>query len=143
MTIKRRLDWDGCYNARGLGGLRTSDGQTTRWGAVVRADAPDGLTPAGWSALEAHGIRTIIDLRNDDDRQGAAAPGVAGLATVHVPLDNRADTEFWEQWGHFDGTPLFLQPFLERMPDDQELAAVRARLLGPRSPGPGLGPKAR
>jgi protein-tyrosine phosphatase len=31
------LDWEGCYNVRDLGGLRTADGRETRWGAVVRS----------------------------------------------------------------------------------------------------------
>lgn len=67
----RHLSWDGCFNARDLGGLPAGSG-ATRWGAVVRADALDGLTSAGWAALAAHGVRTIIDLRNDDER---ARPG--------------------------------------------------------------------
>ena len=116
---ERHLDWDGCCNARDLGGLRTVDGRETRRGAAVRADAPDRLTPAGWSALRAHGIRTIVDLRNDEERPASAEPGAAGLGTVHVPLDDAADTEFWERcWAEgLDGTPLYYRPFLERKPE--------------------------
>ena len=60
---KRILNWDGCTNARDLGGLHTLDGRQTRWQAVVRSDTPSRLTAAGWSALYAYGIRTIITLR--------------------------------------------------------------------------------
>jgi protein-tyrosine phosphatase len=49
----RHLDWDGCFNARDLGGLATVDGGQTRRGAVVRADAVDGLSASGWAALAA------------------------------------------------------------------------------------------
>src|SRR5947208_3342116 len=56
VTADRNLDWQGCFNARDLGGLRTDDGRTTRRGAVVRAESLDRLTAAGWSALQAHGI---------------------------------------------------------------------------------------
>jgi hypothetical protein len=28
----------------------------------------DRLSPEGWDALRAYGVRTIIDLRNDDER---------------------------------------------------------------------------
>lgn len=49
-------------------------GRETRWGAVVRADALDRLTATGWSALKAYGVRTIIDLRNDDERGPDVAP---------------------------------------------------------------------
>jgi hypothetical protein len=69
MTPDRHLDWDGCFNVRDLGGLRTADSRTTRWGAVVRSDMPDRLSAAGWSALTAYGIRTIVELRNHHERQ--------------------------------------------------------------------------
>ena len=81
----RYLTWDGCFNARDLGGLPTTDGGTTRWSAVVRSDHLDHLTAAGWAALEAHGIRTIIDLRNDEERPADSAPRAAGITTVHGP----------------------------------------------------------
>ena len=59
----RRLLWDGCLNARDLGGYRTADGRETAWGVVIRADSLARLTPEGCAALEAYGIRTIVDLR--------------------------------------------------------------------------------
>jgi hypothetical protein len=58
VTVDRQLNWDGCFNVRELGGFRAADGRETRWGAVVRSDSPERLTVAGWSALQAHGIRT-------------------------------------------------------------------------------------
>ena len=60
---KRVLAWDGCNNVRDLGGLSTGDGHKTRWRAIVRSDTPARLSEAGWSALYAYGIRTIITLR--------------------------------------------------------------------------------
>jgi protein-tyrosine phosphatase len=87
----------------------------------VRADDLTRLTEAGWSALQAHGIRTIVDLRNDHEVH--AAPDLerrpAGPASVHVPLDDVADTEFWEHCRRddLDGSPLYYRPFLERKPE--------------------------
>jgi protein-tyrosine phosphatase len=114
----RRLNWEGCANVRDLGGLRTEDGRETVWGAVVRGDTPDNLTPAGWDALIAHGVRTIVDLRNDDERT-ADAVRPAEIATVHVPLDGVEDTEFWAEWGTGPqfGTPLYYRPHLDRFPE--------------------------
>ena len=114
----RNLTWEGCFNVRDLGGLSTIEGRRTRWGAVVRADSLDRLSAAGWSALKAHGIRTIVDLRNDEELGSDAAPRPDGLTTVHVPLDDIADTEFWRYlWDNeLDGTPLLHRPFLERKP---------------------------
>jgi protein-tyrosine phosphatase len=128
VSVDRHLDWDGCFNVRDLGGIRTGDGRETRWGAVARSDTPDRLTAAGWSALRAHGIRTIVDLRNDDERQADAGSRPAGLTTVHVPLDDTADTEFWTYCrdNGLDGTPLYYLPFLEREGKARQCAAAVA-----------------
>ena len=116
---KRDLDWDGCYNVRDLGGLATADGRRTRTGAIVRADDLARLTRAGWAALEAHGVRTIVDLRNDGELGLDAAPRPARLTTVRVPLDDVDDQEFWERcWANdLDGSPLYYGPFLDRKPE--------------------------
>jgi protein-tyrosine phosphatase len=123
----RHLDWEGCFNARDLGGLPTRDGGLTRWGAVVRCDAPSGLTAAGWTALVAHGVRTVVDLRNEDELGDDAAPRPGELATLHVPLDGKQDREFWDAWdcGPQFGTPLYYLPHLERMPE-RSVAALTA-----------------
>src|SRR3954453_22259393 len=89
----RHLDWDGCRNVRDLGGLPTADGRVTRVGALVRADALDRLTTAGWAALWGHGVRTVVDLRNADELRPDGAPRHADLATLHVPLDGVEDTQ--------------------------------------------------
>jgi protein tyrosine/serine phosphatase len=118
MTNDRHLNWDGCANVRDLGGLRTAHGRTTRRGAIVRADALDRLSAGGWAALEAHGVRTVIDLRNHDEIGADAAPRPAGLTTVHLPLDGVEDTEFWKHWhGRPEfGTPIYYRPFLDHFP---------------------------
>jgi len=65
-THERILDWEGCLNARDVGGLRVP-GSVTRRAALVRSDVLCGLTDAGISALTAHGVRTIIDVRAADE----------------------------------------------------------------------------
>jgi protein-tyrosine phosphatase len=115
----RQLDWEGCFNVRDLGGLPAADGRTTRRGAVIRSDSLGGLTATGWSALWAHGVRTVIDLRNDDERRSDRAKRPAGLTTLHLPLDGIDDSEFWDRWasGPEFGTPLYYEPHLERFPE--------------------------
>ncbi|HEY7619754.1 MAG TPA: tyrosine-protein phosphatase [Solirubrobacteraceae bacterium] len=125
----RHLDWDGCFNVRDLGGLRAADGRQTRWGAVVRADAVDRLTADGWAALYAHGVRTVIDLRNDDELAPDIAPRPRDVKTLHVPLDGVEDTEFWDHWKN-QAPPLYYGPFLRRFPGraaDVVGAVARAR----------------
>jgi protein-tyrosine phosphatase len=113
------LDWEGCFNVRDLGGLPTVDGRRTRRGAVVRADALDRLTINGWAALADHGVRTVIDLRNDRERRPDAAPRPPEVATIHIPLDGIEDREFWRAWdsGPQFGTPLYYRPHLNRFPE--------------------------
>ena len=108
-------------NARDLGGLPTVDGRETRRRALVRADTLDGLTPTGWAALRDHGVRTIVDLRNGDERASAAEP--EGIDVVHIELDSLdEDEEFWADWMHGPqfATPLYYAPFLERFPHRME-----------------------
>jgi protein-tyrosine phosphatase len=121
------LDWEGCFNVRDLGGLDASGGRKTRWGAVVRADSVEQLTAAGWAALSHHGVRTVIDLRNDDERAQDVAPRPSGVTTIHVPLDGADDREFWDVWdsGPQFGTPLYYRPHLDRLPE-RSVAVVEA-----------------
>jgi protein-tyrosine phosphatase len=128
--VDRTLDLPGCHNARDLGGLPAGGGARTRRGALVRSDALDQLTAAGWDALVAHGVRTVVDLRNDDERGPDAAPRPAEITTLHVPLDVSEDREFWDVWEHGPqfGTPLYYRPHLERFPErNAQVVAAIAR----------------
>jgi protein-tyrosine phosphatase len=115
----RHLDWDGCFNARDLGGIPLAGGGETRWGAVVRSDCLDGLSAAGWSALQAHGVRTVIDLRNEDERHLDRSRRPDEVETVHLPLDAIDESDFWDDWMHGPqfATPLYYPAHLERFPD--------------------------
>jgi len=81
----RDLVWDGCLNVRDLGGLPTRNGGETRYGAVVRADSVRQLSDEGWQALVDHGVRTVIDLRGDDERVDDPPAG-SGVEVVHIPF---------------------------------------------------------
>ena len=107
--------------------MPVAGGGATRFGRVIRSDAVDGLTAAGWEALVAYGIRTVVDLRNDDELGDDRAPRPSVIATVHVPLDGSDDREFWDVWGTGPqfGTPLYWRPHLERMPE-RSAAALEA-----------------
>lgn len=118
---KRVLVWDGCNNVRDLGGLSTCDGRVTRWGAVVRSDSPARLTAAGWSALYAYGIRTIITLRTYGMTEDELnfTPRYPDLVTVQVAIEDITDMEFLQQWAASNlwGTPLYFKDALRRWPE--------------------------
>ncbi len=132
MNVDRGLDWDGCRNIRDLGGLSAADGRKTRWGAVVRSANADRLTPTGWAALLAHGVRTVVDLREPEERK-PMPPRPAGVTTVNVPLDDTADTELWDylREQELDGTSLYFPVFLEHKPERCAQAITAVARAGP------------
>lgn len=72
-----------------------------RPGAVVRMEAPRRLSEAGWAAAWAHGVRTVVDLRDAGERVPDRAPRPAGITTVQVPQDP-VGTPFYEHWTRID-----------------------------------------
>lgn len=78
------IDLGGARNARGVGGLRTTDGGRIRSGVVYRsALLPD--TDALRAAAQALNVRTVLDLRGDTE--AASRPDrVTGARVVRLPL---------------------------------------------------------
>ena len=121
MTTNRILNWQGCNNVRDLGGLETSNGSKTRWGAIVRGDQPAKLTAEGWSALYEHGIRTIVSLRThgfDEKDHPIVVPPYPEITVVSVEIEDVTNKEFVEKWATSDlwGTPLYFTDALTLWP---------------------------
>jgi protein-tyrosine phosphatase len=93
----RELAWDGCLNVRDLGGHRTADGRATAYGSIVRADSIRQLSEAGWQALVDYGIRTVVDLRGDYERQ-EDPPAELPVEVVHAPFMEASEAE-WREIG--------------------------------------------
>jgi protein-tyrosine phosphatase len=94
MSVHRReLAWDGCLNVRDLGGHRIGDGRETRYGAVVRADSVRQLTEAGWQTAVEYGIRTVIDLRGDEELE-TDPPAELPVDVLHVPFMEENEAAF-------------------------------------------------
>lgn len=62
-----RIAAEGTFNVRDLGGLKTLPGRKVKRGLFFRSDDLSTLTRRGKAALEAHGIRTIVDFRGDEE----------------------------------------------------------------------------
>jgi hypothetical protein len=87
----RRHDFEGSFNFRDLGGWRTDDGASVRWGRLFRADSVNLMTDADvLRARDQLRIRTVVDLRNDEE---IAVGGIGTLAAAavrhHAPLSSR------------------------------------------------------
>lgn len=64
---------DGLSNFRDFGGHATADGRRVVSGRLYRSANPASLTPAGMTQLDRLGVRTVIDLRGQDERAKALA----------------------------------------------------------------------
>ncbi len=64
MTTSRLIPFREVLNFRDLGGYRTSDGRTTRWGRLFRSDVGQPLSPEDRELLRSLGIATVVDLRS-------------------------------------------------------------------------------
>jgi protein-tyrosine phosphatase len=90
MTL-RRHEFEGSFNFRDLGGWRTNDGARVRWGRLFRADSVHLMSDADvLRARDQLRIRTVVDLRNDEE---IAIGGIGTLADAahrhHAPLSSR------------------------------------------------------
>ena len=138
--MTRALGWEGCGNARDLGGLRLRRGGRTRTGVVVRCDSLTRLTEAGRGQAVRYGVRRAVDLRADDEKiAGERWP--EGVQVVSNPiLPGSPQDPLWPEFGAvFDAAPgpehglrdVYLA-FLERWPG--EFAAAVAAVAEP-APG--------
>jgi protein tyrosine/serine phosphatase len=84
----------GTTNLRDLGGYPSTDGGTVRWRTLLRSDALHRLDDSGRAALAGLGLRTVIDLRTDEEimatSSGLDGTGDTGVRTYHVPLFDAA-----------------------------------------------------
>ncbi|HET9808133.1 MAG TPA: tyrosine-protein phosphatase [Candidatus Limnocylindria bacterium] len=92
----RALAWDACLNVRDLGGLTTVDGRRVRRAALVRSDQLCRLSDGGRTALLAHGVRTVIDLRTPAEVERDPDPiwHEHGVAYVLIPQQSE---QLWRE----------------------------------------------
>lgn len=96
---RRILNCPSLLNARDLGGYPTSDGATTRWRSLLRADDPVQLTSAGLEALRDFGLETVIDLRWPEEVAANPNPLPPHFRFRHISLL----THSAEDWGRLSG----------------------------------------
>ncbi len=72
-------------NFRDLGGIAARDGRVLRSGIVYRSGVLDTLDDAEIAELAALGIRTVVDLRSDEEVESRPNRLPEGVATVRAP----------------------------------------------------------
>lgn len=93
---ERRLPLEGADNFRDLGGLPAADGKRIRWGQFYRADKLTELTAADLAYLGSLDLRSVVDLRSEQEI--AEAPDVLPKGAngqpveyIHLPIYNEAE----------------------------------------------------
>ena len=88
--LDRSIAFQLVFNVRDLGGLPTVDGGTVRRGQVFRADGVHRLQGDDLAAARALGLKTVIDLRTDDEvGRGRFPHEEYPVAWHHLPVIRR------------------------------------------------------
>ena len=84
----RHHPFEGCFNFRDIGGYRSRDGRTVRWGRYYRAGRQDRMTSKDLDKARSLGIATQIDLRRPDETadQGKGPLPDMGAEYHNIPV---------------------------------------------------------
>jgi protein-tyrosine phosphatase len=80
---ERLVRFDTCFNFRDLGGYETDDGRRVRWRTLYRADTLHRLDGEDIDLLLGLGLRSIIDLRSQHERDDHGRFRHDGAIRVH------------------------------------------------------------
>jgi protein-tyrosine phosphatase len=88
--VSRHIEFERLHNFRDVGGYRTADGRTIRWGRLYRSDSLGKLRDADWERFLTLGVRTVIDLRYPDEIAGSGrVPDADGLVYHNLSVEHR------------------------------------------------------
>lgn len=142
--VERVLALEGACNFRDLGGYVGHGGQPLRWRRLFRADSLHQLTAGDLDALGGFGLRTVIDLRSNDEvaARGRIDWPTGDLAWHHLPMmDVLPPREEFQQWvspdvvaeqymGILDRGRSAVTSALERLADEDAYPAVYHCMAG-------------
>jgi protein-tyrosine phosphatase len=86
-AAERVLPLQGGRNFRDLGGYKTVDGKSVKWGKLYRSGTMVGLTDADYTYLSSLGIQQICDFRSTSERKAEPTTWKAGSAVVYTARD--------------------------------------------------------
>lgn len=119
-------------NFRDLGGLVTHEGRQLRYGQLFRTEGPAYLTAADAAQLRSLGLRLVVDLRSDNEREHDPNAWCGDVPLNLLNLDVSADLRAHgnEAWNALKDDP-------------SEDGARNAMLFNYRSMARGMGPHLR
>ncbi|MBT2291365.1 tyrosine-protein phosphatase [Paenibacillus albidus] len=95
----RMIFTDGIINFRDMGGYRTRDGRTIRWGALLRSADLYELNQQDLRTAEMLGIDWICDLRSDAEVAKRPSPAIGKAVNTNIPFMAEANPEEMQRIG--------------------------------------------
>lgn len=94
----RRLAFSGAQNFRDLGGYKTEDGRTVRWGLLYRSDALSKLTQTDLKFIAALNLNRIIDFRSGHEKEAEPNrfPPATTTRYIEIPILD-SSTRVWHE----------------------------------------------
>tara|TARA_A100001388_G_C28770828_1_gene503710 strand:- start:243 stop:1130 length:888 start_codon:yes stop_codon:yes gene_type:complete len=83
----RKIVLDGTSNTRELGGYKTEDGRSLKWGVLYRSDKLSELTDADQEYLLQLGIKRVIDFRSSEEKQNEPDQLPSTLKYIEMPIE--------------------------------------------------------
>jgi protein-tyrosine phosphatase len=118
----RRVKLEGQSNFRDLGGYRTTDGHSVKWGLIYRAGQLNKLSDADVAKLKTLNIRTVVDLRGTSEAETRGKDRLPeGVRAVSLPIG----TDSLPKEEKTDSTPAGASPG----PTDFMLQATRSIMV--------------
>ena len=85
----RKLPFSGAHNFRDLGGYKTQDGKTVKWGKIYRSDNLHSLTDEDVSYMERLDIKSVVDFRSNEERENEPDRLTPNMTQVLLPIQFR------------------------------------------------------
>ena len=82
----RLLPMDGAHNTRELGGYKTTDGKSVKWGMLFRSDKLSDISGTDQEYLQNLGIKKIIDFRSEEEKTEDPDIIPSGISYVEMPI---------------------------------------------------------
>lgn len=83
---KRLIPLEGADNFRDIGGLKTQNGKSVKWGKLYRSGKLSGLTAADFTSLEDLAVKTVVDFRTNSEFKLEADTLPPFVSYLHLPI---------------------------------------------------------
>jgi len=119
----RHIELDGQPNFRDLGGYKTIDGKTVKWGQVYRSGELPRLTNEDVMILESLGIKTVISFLSQPEIDAKGEDRLPeGVKEISIPIDTEDGTGglakeilIARQTGDFSNVPVEINPEIHKL----------------------------